>query len=149
MDEMIGYCGYCCHICAGRSNDIGIRRKMVKGWKKIYGHTMYTEDNMPISKPCGGCKGPGDVADTVCQARPCAREKGVELCADCEEFPCKKVSGLLAERLGLLLFCFRKPDATKEEYDLCAKQFEDSMANSVKRLIELGKVPSWAKDMIE
>ena len=37
MKEMIGYCGYNCHLCAARSDDPVIRQKMVDGWKKNLG----------------------------------------------------------------------------------------------------------------
>ena len=148
MTDLIGYCGYNCSMCACRSEDPKVRLKMVEGWKKIYGHTMYTAENMPACKPCPGCKGEGEVADKVCQARPCAIEKGVESCTDCNEFPCKKMSHLMGERLGLLIYCFKRPDVSKEEYELCAKQFE-SMPNLVKKLIEKKRIPSWAKELLE
>ena len=137
----VGYCGYCCDICPGRSEDKNIRRKMVEGWKKIFGHTSYTEENIPIAKPCAGCKGKGDVSDTQCQARACAREKGVIVCADCDQFPCKKLRPLLSNRNDLLLYVKDK-SVTLEEYTMSAMQFEN-MPVLLKRLIDSGKMPSW------
>lgn len=147
-DTMRGYCGYNCGKCAGRSEDKELRRKMVDGWKRIFGHTMYTEDNMPILSPCPGCKSDGEVADKICEARPCAKEKGVEFCADCDEFICKKVGGLMGDESGLLVYCFRKPELTQEDYELCAKQFA-SMPFVAKRLVENGRSPKWIKEYLE
>ncbi len=48
MKEMIGYCGYNCHLCAARSNDPVLRQKMVDGWKRILGHQNYTAENVSV-----------------------------------------------------------------------------------------------------
>lgn len=142
----IAYCGYRCDLCAGRSPDKRLRRKMVAGWKKLYGHTMYTEENVPIAKPCSGCKGKGEVADKVCKARGCASERNVVSCADCGEFPCEKLRPLLSDRNRLLLNCKDK-DVSHEEYELAAMPFE-SMPVLVKRLVDTGKLPSWMRDLL-
>ncbi len=142
----IGYCGYNCGICPGQTNDKEARRKMVAGWKKLYGLEIYTEENIPIAKPCAGCKGEGDVADIQCQARGCAKEKKVVLCSDCDEFPCEKLRPLLSDRERLLINC-RGKNVTRDEYQMSAMQFE-SMPVHVKRMIETGKIPSWAKDLL-
>lgn len=93
-DRMIGYCGYNCHLCAARSDDINVRRKLVDAWRKYLGHQHYTAENVA----CEGCKSEGDkIADKQCEARPCAREKGLESCAQCDEFPCKKMSKLMGD----------------------------------------------------
>ncbi|MFH0761233.1 MAG: DUF3795 domain-containing protein [Bacteroidota bacterium] len=142
----IGYCGYRCDICPARSEDRNIRRKMVEGWKKLYGHTMYTEDNIPIAKPCAGCKGKGEIADTSCQARPCAIEKGHVICADCDLFPCRKLQPLLADRQQLLLSVKGK-DVSLEEFRMSAMQFEN-IPVLLRRMAEKGKVPSWVKKLL-
>lgn len=72
-------------------------------------------------------------------------EKGVESCADCDEFPCQKLGPLMATRDGMLLFCHpRTASLTEEEYNLCMRQF-DSMPNLVQSMVETGKLPSWLK----
>jgi hypothetical protein len=138
MEEMIGYCGYNCHLCAARSPDRAVRQRLVDGWRRIFGHEQYTADNVH----CSGCKGTGPHADQGCQARPCAEERGLRSCALCGEFPCKKVSPLLASREGMLVFCARGKDVTREEYELCMRQFE-SFPNIVAALAEAGKLPAW------
>jgi hypothetical protein len=139
MEEMLGYCGYNCGICAARSDDPAVRQKLVDGWRKIFGHQHYTAENVK----CDGCRSDVRLADHECQARPCAREKGVESCAFCDEFPCKKLGHLLATRDGMLVFCHRNlGDLTKEEYNLCMRQF-DSMPDLVRLLVRAGKLPRW------
>lgn len=134
---MIGYCGYNCGVCAAQSDDSALRQKLVDGWRKYFGHEMYTAENVK----CGGCRGEGDVADKNCEARPCARERGVESCADCAEFPCARVRKLLASREGMLIFLYpRTAGITAEEYDLCMRQF-DSMGRLAARLAARGKLP--------
>jgi len=99
----------------------------------------YTAENVK----CDGCLSDGRLADKQCKARPCAIERGVKNCAYCEEFACEKVRGLLGCREGQLIFC--RPQTgpvTKEEYDLCMRQFE-SMPNIVKMLAEAGKISEW------
>jgi hypothetical protein len=139
MEKMIGYCGYRCHLCAARSEDPAVRQKLVDGWRRIFGHQHYTAENVF----CEGCKSDGKIADKECKARPCAREKGLDSCVHCDEFPCKKVSHLLASKEGMFIFC--RPAAatlTKEEYELCMRQFV-SMPDLVEMLLKEGKLPEW------
>ena len=139
MEEMIGYCGYSCHLCAARSEDPAVRQKLVDGWRKYFGHQAYTAENVK----CAGCLSDGKVADQQCRARPCAKERGVESCALCEEFPCDKVRGLMASRDGMFVHCYpRTADVTEEEYNLCMRQF-DSMPNLLRLLAQTGKLPPW------
>jgi len=139
MTEMIGYCGYNCHLCAARSDDPAVRQRLVDGWRKIFGHQDYTAENVK----CDGCLSDGRVADQQCQARPCAREKGVESCAYCNEFPCEKIKHLIGSREGMLIGCHRRvPSVGEEEYSLCMRQF-DSMPNLVRMLVRAGKLPGW------
>ncbi|MBN1355991.1 DUF3795 domain-containing protein [bacterium] len=141
MEEMIGYCGYSCHLCAARSEDPAVRQKLVDGWRRIFGHQHYTAENVY----CEGCGSDGKVADLQCQARSCARDKNLESCALCDEFPCKKVGHLLASRDGLLIFCRPKDGpVTREEFELCMRQF-DSMPNIVQILAKHGKLPAWVQ----
>jgi hypothetical protein len=144
-DKMIGYCGYNCHLCAARSDDINVRKKLVDAWRKYLGHQHYTAENVA----CEGCKSEGDkIADKLCKARPCAREKGLESCAQCNEFPCKKMSHLMGTTSGLLTFLAPKlKDITKEEFNLCIQQW-NSMPNLVEKLVEEGKLPPFVLNRI-
>ncbi len=142
-EEMIGYCGYNCHLCAARSDDPEVRQRLVDGWRRIFGHQHYTVENVK----CDGCLSDGNLADKQCKARPCAIERGVKNCAYCEDFVCEKVGHLLASREGLLIYCRPKTDTvTQEDYDLCMRQF-DSMPNLVKMLAEAGKLSEWVANI--
>jgi hypothetical protein len=140
--SMIGYCGYNCHLCAARSDDPVLRQQLVDGWRRIFGHQNYTAENVK----CDGCLSDGRVADQVCQARPCAQERGVESCACCAEFPCDKMKHLMASRDGMLIWLHRAASSiTQEEYALCMGQF-DSMLNLLRTLVRVGKLPGWLED---
>lgn len=139
MKENHGYCGYRCHLCAAQSPDKDIRQKLVDGWRKYFGHQDYTAENVQ----CDGCKADGKLADKKCKARPCAKEKGVEYCMLCDEFPCDKVKHLLGSRNGMLLYCLpRTLELTEDEYNLCMTQF-NSMPFIIKTLVQQNRVPSW------
>jgi hypothetical protein len=128
--ELMGYCGYNCHLCAARSDDPAVRQRLVDGWRKLYGHTMYTAENVK----CVGCPNEGEHADTSCKARPCAIGKGVKSCAYCDDFPCDNLRPLISP----MYF------ATEEEYDLCMRQFE--VKENLKRMLKgAGKEPFWAR----
>lgn len=136
---MLGYCGYDCSVCPARSDDREVRQKLVDGWRRIFGHEMYTADNVK----CDGCRSDGRVADRECKARPCAKERGVPSCAACDEFPCDKMRRLMGSRDGMLIFC--RPEGapvTEEEYNRCMRQF-DSMSNVVRALAAAGKLAPW------
>lgn len=138
-EQMISYCGYMCHLCAARSEDPAVRQRLVDGWRKIFGHQMYTAENVY----CAGCRCEGPHADQSCEARPCAIARGVESCAFCDDFPCAKLRPLIGSRDGMLVWSYpRTADVTEEEYDLCMRQF-DSMPNLVRDLVRAGKLQAW------
>lgn len=139
-ERMIGYCGYKCYLCAARSDDINVRQKLVDAWRKYLGHENYNAENVA----CDGCKSKGEkIADKQCRARPCCRLKGLENCAQCDDFPCDKVKHLLTS--SLVMLTYRAPqfrDVTEEEFNLSVQQW-DSIPNLIKILVEEGKLPSF------
>ncbi|MFW9829812.1 MAG: DUF3795 domain-containing protein [Candidatus Thorarchaeota archaeon] len=139
-DHMIGYCGYNCYLCAARSDDIKTREKLVDTWRKYLGHEMYTAENVA----CNGCKSKGDkIADKQCKARPCARDKGLESCAQCGDFPCDKVEHLMGSSLAMLTYRASKfKEITEEEFNFCIQQW-NSLPNLIKILVNEGKLPSF------
>jgi len=145
MKEMIGYCGYNCHLCAARSDEISVRQRMVDAWKKYLGHENYTAENVA----CEGCKSNGNkIADKQCKARPCARDKGLDSCAQCDDFPCDKVNHLFSTPIGMLTYRAPKfKDITEEEFNFCVQQW-NGMPNLVKILVKEGKLPSFILDRI-
>jgi len=142
VKQMIGYCGYNCYLCAARSEDPEVRQRMVDGWRRFFGHENYTAENVK----CDGCLSDGRVADQVCEARPCARERGVESCAYCDEFLCDKMKHLVTSRENMLVRLYpRTSFITEEEYDLCMRQF-DSMPNLLRMLADSGRLPLWVAE---
>ncbi len=131
MSEMLARCGYRCDLCAARSPDPSIRQRLVDGWRKFYGHTRYTVDNVQ----CDGCQcDNGRLADINCQVRPCVIEKGIPNCAHCDDFVCDKLKPLLTSRERQLK---RMGHVAEEDYDLCCRQF-DSIPRLLKIREELG-----------
>ena len=112
--------------CAARSDDRDLRQKMVDGWRKYWGHTRYTADNVH----CDGCLAEnGRQIDGKCEVRPCCREKGIPNCAHCDEIPCDKLKKLLN---GPEHNFARFGDIPEEDYNLCIRQFD-----SIPRLMKL------------
>ena len=92
---------------------------------------------------CDGCKGDGRLADKQCRARPCAVERGVESCAQCDDFVCDKVRILLGSRETMLINRHKNlTDLTEDEYDLCMTQF-DALPGLITQLMKAGKLPGW------
>ncbi len=140
MDKNIGFCGYDCSRCAARSQDPEARRKLVEAWRKVFGHQNYTVENVL----CAGCRHEGPHADAECQARPCALAKGIESCAECDEFPCRKMATLACDRASVAMFCHKGVNAaTEEEFETAAGQFICSRQNLLQVLKEKGKLPDW------
>lgn len=139
MDELTGYCGYRCSLCAARSDDPALRQQLVEGWRTYLGHQNYTVDNVR----CDGCRANGRIADKECQARPCAIAKALTSCAMCDEFPCEKVKGLIGSSEIFMVHANKRlADIPEETYNLCLRQFE-SLPVLMEALEKAGKLPAW------
>ena len=96
MEKMISYCGLVCSACpallATKANDDGKRKEVAELWSKQYGFVLKPED---IS--CDGCLADGRLLGYcgTCEIRKCAREKKFINCADCKDYPCKKLDVIL------------------------------------------------------
>jgi len=101
MSEIIAYCGLACHSCAiylaTREQNEEKRYKMrvdiAQQIKKHYGQECKPED----VTGCDGCKTETErlfSASKKCQIRKCARQKGVENCAHCDEYACESLEKL-------------------------------------------------------
>jgi hypothetical protein len=138
-EPMIGYCGFNCHLCAARSDDPAVRQRLVDGWRRYLGHTMYTAENVH----CAGCREQGCHADTVCEARPCAEARGIDSCGACHEYPCEKVRHLsISDQQRLIRLLPRLADITEDDWNLCIRQFE-GLPNIARSLAEAGRIPGW------
>jgi hypothetical protein len=94
MEKMLAYCWITCTECpafiATQNDDDARRKETAELWSKKYNVEIKPED---IN--CDGC-----LADTgrvvgyvhVCEIRKCGQEKGVENCAYCNDYGCKKLT---------------------------------------------------------
>jgi hypothetical protein len=83
----ISICGLNCAVCdiyMASHGDEEKRRELVDWFKK--------EMDLDVDIVCDGCRGSLDRHwSPDCVFLPCAREKGVDHCFECAEFPCAKV----------------------------------------------------------
>ena len=105
---MLVYCGLDCGKCeiakAGKSGDPAAKEKVARGFSEKFGWNLSPED---IS--CDGCTADGGVLFQYCAGcavRSCARERGIENCAACEDYGCEKLS-----------FIFKANPASKENLE--------------------------------
>jgi len=101
MKEILARCGYRCDLCPGYSGNIESaedRQWCSDGWFRYIG-IRYAPDEIG----CHGCLDEEEPADPDCPVRPCVKEKGLDNCAYCEEFPCEKLKtrmNFFEDRLG-------------------------------------------------
>jgi len=107
------YCGLYCRLCSNMSRiprlASELRSTMAKdGWEG-YGEFIVPEfkpfwavlDHLSrMETECPGCR--GGCGDPECAIRICARERNVDLCPLCGEFPCAKVEAIAAWYPNLL-----------------------------------------------
>lgn len=75
------YCGACEILRANRENRV---EEVAKAWG------MKPEDLI-----CEGCKSEVNCSDCrACEIKECAREKGVEFCFECSDYPCNFLTDL-------------------------------------------------------
>lgn len=99
MEKMIGYCGIICSDCpvliAAQKNDDAERKRVAEIFTKQYGKEYKPED---IN--CDGCTSDNPRIFSycnVCEIRKCGKEKNVENCARCTEYPCERLSHLFSK----------------------------------------------------
>lgn len=102
--DFVTYCGLYCGLCAERTRiptqAAALQAAMFEeGWP-YWGPTMPGFDEFwgflqELTKGgCPGCRAGGGYPE--CQMRICARDRGLELCVQCSEFPCGHVEVLAA-----------------------------------------------------
>lgn len=105
MEKLVGCCGFKCYMCAAYEGNIHSyedRQRVCDKWER------YFEYPVPVEKMhCEGCRTCGDADAPMihgdCEFLVCAREKNVENCKACDEYPCSNLKEYL--------------DAYKEAYD--------------------------------
>lgn len=89
MEEILSFCGYRCDLCPAycanlRSDEDS--KRVSNDWIKYYDHRAE-----PGEVECKGCRGGVRDGNPDCKVRPCAIQKGVNTCAECDEFACEKI----------------------------------------------------------
>ena len=101
MKEILARSGYRCDLCPGYSGNIHSaedRQQCSDGWFKYIG-IRYAPEEIG----CRGCLDEEEPADPNCPVRPCVKEKGLDNCAYCGDFPCDKLKtrmNFFEDRLG-------------------------------------------------
>ena len=106
MEDSLSCCGLICHKCAiylaTREKDEKKRYKMrvdiARQIKEHYGQECKPED----VTDCDGCRSEGDrllAGSSQCKIRKCVKEKNIENCAHCNEYPCEELEKLFTTDL--------------------------------------------------
>lgn len=98
MSERSGdsYCGIYCGACDIRlAGETGKKTRLAAFWDEDTLRRFRERQGTPITHPdqlrlrCGGCKSDEVFVNCgACRLRACARERRVEHCSDCAEYPC-------------------------------------------------------------
>jgi len=102
--RLVTYCGLYCGLCAQRGRiprqASALRASMANEGYEFWGQELpnfnefwsFLTDLCDPDKACPGCRQGG--GPPFCGIRKCARQRGVEVCVFCEEYPCKRVLGI-------------------------------------------------------
>ena len=102
--ELVTYCGLYCGLCALRGRiprqANALRESMSREGYELWGPQIqgfeafwgFLKTICEPEKPCPGCRQGG--GPPYCSTRKCARARGVDICVECEEYPCRRVQGI-------------------------------------------------------
>jgi len=102
--KLVTYCGLYCGLCAQRGRiprqANALKESMVREGYEFWGQEIPGFDDFwrflaslcDPEKSCPGCRQGG--GPPFCSIRKCARERKVEVCVYCEEYPCQRVLGI-------------------------------------------------------
>ncbi|MBL7161658.1 MAG: DUF3795 domain-containing protein [Anaerolineales bacterium] len=100
--EFVTYCGLYCGLCAARTRipkrAAALQEAMtIGGWPDwgadIPGFAEFWRFLEGLATGgCPGCRAGG--GPPQCQIRNCARQRGLELCSRCPDFPCSRIEAL-------------------------------------------------------
>jgi hypothetical protein len=103
--ELVTHCGLHCDLCSARSRIPQRARALQQamtdeGWphwgREFPGFTDFWQflEGLHADGGCPGCRAGG--GDPGCHIRICARERGIDLCNQCGDFPCQRIQALAA-----------------------------------------------------
>ncbi len=104
MSEQVSYCGLICRTCPislatrekDRKEQVRMRAEIARQCNEHYG-TSYTSEDIT---DCDGCRAEGGrlfSPSQNCAIRICAKQKGIENCAHCDEYACGKLEEFFAK----------------------------------------------------
>jgi len=124
MKDIVTRCGYRCDLCLAYKENISSRedqQRISDGWFKYYGFRI-----PPEQVCCDGCLASDSenprLMDPRCPVRPCVIEKGLQNCAYCNEYICKKLEQRIVD-YKFLGSKFEQP-IPKEDYENFIKPYE-------------------------
>ena len=137
MKQILTRCGYRCDLCLAYRPNVEIhpenQQKLSDGWHTYFGFRIPPEQII-----CDGCLAENPrLIDQACPVRPCVIEKGLENCAQCDQYVCTKLTERLVvyeeikQKLGVEIpeddyLCFIRPYENKKRLEAlrAAKQRE-------------------------
>jgi hypothetical protein len=102
--ELVTYCGLYCGLCAQRGRiprqastlREAMRREGYEYWATelpaFQEFWKFLDTLCDPDASCPGCRQGG--GPPFCTIRKCARERGIEVCVQCDEYPCRRVLGI-------------------------------------------------------
>ena len=130
MEPILTRCGYRCDLCLAYRPNVAQNpanpQKLSDGWHKYFGFRIAAAEIC-----CDGCmteNNPPKLIDQSCPVRPCVIEKGLDNCAQCEQYVCEKLVERLViyeevrGRVGMEIseddrLCFIRPYENKRRLD--------------------------------
>jgi len=106
MEPILTRCGYRCDLCLAYRPNIEAqpanRQRLSDGWFSYFGFRVSPEEIH-----CDGCMAEDPhLIDNACPVRPCVIARGLDNCAQCDEYVCDRLRERLVvyeeirERLG-------------------------------------------------
>jgi len=104
MPELVTYCGLYCGLCAERARiparALSLRQAMSQEGYEQWGAELpgfqefwsFLGGLCDPDKACPGCRAGG--GPPFCGIRKCARQREMEVCPFCHEFPCHRIEAL-------------------------------------------------------
>ena len=125
MQPILTRCGYRCDLCLAYKPNVtqnpSNQQKLSDGWFKYFGFRLPASEIL-----CDGCMSDNPkLIDQSCPVRPCVIEKGLDHCAQCEQFVCEK----LKQRLVVFEQVKRRigTDIPEDDYACFIKPYENKL----------------------
>jgi hypothetical protein len=107
MAEILAYCGLICQTCPiylatrqeNKEEQARMRSEISQLLRAYYGLNYGPEE----ITDCDGCRTEGGRLFPACEncfIRKCAKERGLENCADCAEYPCSQLEAFFKSELN-------------------------------------------------